>query len=529
MATSIIFPGVLHSPRALSTEAAPAAHPSTLAHGHGNPTHGGVGLLTYAGGPLLDTTSAGLTIHPVYWAPAGYAFPSGFQSTMNSFLADLATGSTATPPSNNDFALASQYFQIVANQPQFVQDILHAGPEVDDTSAYPASGCSPTLNTSATTCQDNFKATLYTYLQTNGYPLGLNDEYVLFFPPNVEVCFANSTSCTQGAFDGFCAYHAVNAPITDSSIDLIYAVIPFDPLCGADVTQSGAALATLQSSIVTHELAESITDPFLGTGWTGLGGEISDECDGLMSSEPLASGTWYVQEVFSDVAQSQSPAAGGCVATYTAPTLRATIVTTSLPSARHNTTYSATLRASGGVTPYYWILEQGTLPGGFILAGSTFNSLPTLFAPIVTARPGNYPLTFGLVTPGGGQIVTSVPMVLSVRPGPPTATTGAIRIKSPPPPALALNLQLSRVASSVTCTLRAPASNAVGTTISHYVIELKPRTKGQRTITSTVHAFPDFPVTTTLTGRARVRYEIVVEAVWQSGHATFWYGPAIIA
>ena len=140
-------------------------------------------------------------------------------------------------------------------------------------------------------------------------------------------------------------------------------------------------------------------------------------------------------------------------------------------------------------------------------------------------------MTFALVTPGAGQIVTSVPMVLTVKPGPPRARTVAIRITSPPPPALALNLQLSRVASTVTCSLRAPGAGAgaFGAIISHYVIELKPTTRGQRIIASTVSAFPNFPVTTTLTGRAHVRYEVVIKAVWQSGHATFWYGPTIIA
>ena len=172
MATGPLVPGLPRSPRTPSIPSALTGSPSSAStHGLDNPTHGGVAVLTYVGGPLLDTTSAVLTIHPVNWARAGYSFPSGFQSTMNSLLADLAAGSTASPLSNNDFSLVSQYFQIVANQPHFVQDILPAGPEVDDTNADPASGCSPTLTTNATTYQDNFKATLYTYPQTNGYPL----------------------------------------------------------------------------------------------------------------------------------------------------------------------------------------------------------------------------------------------------------------------------------------------------------------------------------------------------------------------
>jgi Putative Ig domain len=48
-----------------------------------------------------------------------------------------------------------------------------------------------------------------------------------------------------------------------------------------------------------------------------------------------------------------------------------TITTTSLPSGTQNTTYNATLSASGGVTPYTWSVVSGSLPAGLSLAQST--------------------------------------------------------------------------------------------------------------------------------------------------------------
>jgi hypothetical protein len=47
------------------------------------------------------------------------------------------------------------------------------------------------------------------------------------------------------------------------------------------------------------------------------------------------------------------------------------ITTTSLPAARRNRNYSATLRASGGVTPYTWSIVSGTLPSGLTLNASS--------------------------------------------------------------------------------------------------------------------------------------------------------------
>jgi hypothetical protein len=47
------------------------------------------------------------------------------------------------------------------------------------------------------------------------------------------------------------------------------------------------------------------------------------------------------------------------------------ITTTALPSGTVGSSYSATLAASGGVSPYYWSISSGTLPGGLSLNAST--------------------------------------------------------------------------------------------------------------------------------------------------------------
>ncbi|MDQ2775354.1 MAG: S8 family serine peptidase [Acidobacteriota bacterium] len=47
------------------------------------------------------------------------------------------------------------------------------------------------------------------------------------------------------------------------------------------------------------------------------------------------------------------------------------ITTTSLPNGTQNTAYSATLAATGGTTPYTWVVTVGTLPAGLSLAAGT--------------------------------------------------------------------------------------------------------------------------------------------------------------
>ena len=47
-----------------------------------------------------------------------------------------------------------------------------------------------------------------------------------------------------------------------------------------------------------------------------------------------------------------------------------TVTTTSLPNGTVGTVYSATLKGSGGTTPYSWTLTAGTLPAGLSLSSS---------------------------------------------------------------------------------------------------------------------------------------------------------------
>jgi hypothetical protein len=76
-----------------------------------------------------------------------------------------------------------------------------------------------------------------------------------------------------------------------------------------------------------------------------------------------------------------------------------TIITTSLPDGHLNVAYTATLTASGGVTPYTWSIASGALPMGLSLAGGTgvISGTPT--------ATGTFSFT-ARVTGANGQSVT---------------------------------------------------------------------------------------------------------------------------
>jgi len=93
---------------------------------------------------------------------------------------------------------------------------------------------------------------------------------------------------------------------------------------------------------------------------------------GAISGTPTAAGasSFTVQ-----VADSQSPADTAArtlsIAVDAAPTIPLNITTTLLPNGQRNISYSLTLQATGGVTPYQWSLSSGALPPGMSLDAST--------------------------------------------------------------------------------------------------------------------------------------------------------------
>ena len=101
--------------------------------------------------------------------------------------------------------------------------------------------------------------------------------------------------------------------------------------------------------------------------------------------------------------------------TIAAPPL--VITTTSLPSGKVGTAYSATLAAAGGTKPFTWSLTTGKLPTGLSLNPSTGAVTGTPSAPA-----NNLALTFKVTDSGGPVQTKSVNLALTIA-APPLAIT----------------------------------------------------------------------------------------------------------
>jgi hypothetical protein len=86
------------------------------------------------------------------------------------------------------------------------------------------------------------------------------------------------------------------------------------------------------------------------------------------------------------------------------------IITTTLPNGTVGTAYSAVVKASGGCTPYKWVILSGAIPSGITAKASTtttslnFRGTPT--------TPGTYSFTVKVTGCGGGASQVAYKVVI---------------------------------------------------------------------------------------------------------------------
>jgi uncharacterized repeat protein (TIGR03803 family) len=90
---------------------------------------------------------------------------------------------------------------------------------------------------------------------------------------------------------------------------------------------------------------------------------------GVLSGTPTAIGTTNFS--ISVIDSETPPVTASVPLTLTVTPQPLVITSTSLPSATVGTSYTTTLTATGGVTPYTWSVSSGTLPAGLTLNAST--------------------------------------------------------------------------------------------------------------------------------------------------------------
>jgi hypothetical protein len=273
--------------------------------------------LLNGGGPVMGTptTPGQNTQYSIYWDPSS-AMSATFKNTVDQYLADVQADSGKA---TNVYSVSTQYSGI-----QYVSVFGGRLPAPDPLPS--TNGC--TVDPGFTACLSD--AQLQTEIanviaaQNLGTKADLGHQFLLFLAPGVESCDSPG-SCSNSKF---CGYHS-NFDIASGKV--IYSDMPYSTTqgCASGQQPNGDPIADGEIDTLSHELAESITDPVsqAPTWGDSTGHEIGDECSNIYGT-PLGSVDtsnpdttkynqsinghfYYTQEEFSNKAFAANGA--GCV------------------------------------------------------------------------------------------------------------------------------------------------------------------------------------------------------------------------
>ena len=295
--------------------------------------------LSYNGGQVMNGAGA-VVVTPIYWAPTGFSIPASYEMLTTRFVNDVAA---AGGSSTNVFSILTQYQTSGSLETSY--DIT-AGAALTDTTTYPTTGgCTKDAGavypdgSGYSTCITNaqIQTELTTFLSNLHLTSDVHHLYIVLLPEGVETCINNangaaSGSCSPNAADfnaSFCGYHSYG---TGPSSAQVYAVLPYavtggalGPACSsqdapyADTSLVGAQTpngnidADSEISVMSHEMSEAITDPYL-TAWKDASRyEVGDECayiygdslslqgaPGAQYNQTINGDHYFIQEEFSN-------------------------------------------------------------------------------------------------------------------------------------------------------------------------------------------------------------------------------------
>src|SRR5437588_1412929 len=173
-------------------------------------------------------------------------------------------------------------------------------------------------------------------------------------------------------------------------------------------TVASAYSAPLSASAGTSPYSWSLSSGTLPTG-------LSLSSSGTLSGTPTVAGAFPFTVTVKDAATG-SASASLSINVVGLPPLQ--ITSSQLPGGTVASTYSATLSASGGTSPYSWSVSSGTLPTGLSLSSSgTLSGTPTV--------AGAFPFTVGVKDAASGS--ASANLSINVV----TAAAPSVSISSP--------------------------------------------------------------------------------------------------
>jgi hypothetical protein len=389
------------------------------------------------------STTGENTVHTIFWAPSGYSFPAGYAATVDTFLTDVVADSGKP---TNVYATDAQYTQLVAGVTSHIHYDVHYGGTLTDSHVFPtAGGCTPDSGhgETYTACiaDSQLEGEVTADVVAHGFPTGLGQLYLVFFPPNVETCFGTTNAaagdtCSDTYSGGYCAYHygtfAAGGLILYGNLTYPTA-LRYSCMSGQAPNGSAAADATI--NMVSHEHNEAITDP-LGSGWLdGSGYEMGDECGYLFG--PVLGGSpggewdqvingdhYYLQEEFSNEDYAGN-ASAGCIAAEDVPTA-AFSVTTPAPTAGSPVAFTATASAdpdaSPGIAAYAWDFGDGSATGSGVTPLHTYRAGGAFTATLTVTDVDGWTGSVSHVLDVGDAVAS--PPVLTADSPPTTAIVG---------------------------------------------------------------------------------------------------------
>jgi hypothetical protein len=346
--------------------------------------------LSYYGGPVVHSATGvlvdwGPNVNPIYTDPT-----TGDPGLLNYF--------SSTSGSTGDVGgVLAQYMDRYGN----------AAPNVTFGGQYEIT---PSV-TSTTIDDQQIQSELVAQIQSGALPApvgykGLGSVYIVAFPAADTECLDTGDTECSGTY--FCAYHG-DARLSDGTA-VLYEVIP-DTTTGVESQDCGPSSSPLanQTSLLSHEWSEAITDPLVGEATSGdswplawyddncssvepVCGEIGDKCNQLQG----LSGGWTVQLEWSNLdwgCELTEPSYSGPNASFTANS--STYVdqglgfdassTTDPAEDQASMTYDGTpYSISSGISSYLWNWGDAAGTGSGVTASHAFSE-PGLYQVSMTA------------------------------------------------------------------------------------------------------------------------------------------------
>jgi hypothetical protein len=273
---------------------------------------------------------------------------------IGNFLGDIAAAS-GTASSENVFAALPEYSTVGVG----------SGDQVAAYRSTYLGRADITPSTGTQVSQDEIKATIDAQIEAGKLPLptdataGPETIYVLLLPPNIEACVESNCSGTANSHSLFCSFHG-----SGSYQGAKYAFVASLTLSGELEQGCGGSPPNRldkETSVLTHELTDAITDPLIEEemlGWYDKNnGEIAIICNAENAEERINGHLWTVQKIWSQ-------AENACVAgdsLFSQPTadFTATPSQNNAAFAASGTSTNHLTSISAGIVSYSWDFGDG--------------------------------------------------------------------------------------------------------------------------------------------------------------------------